>query len=93
LPISHFRGPSPSQGFFFRRWRSIRRRSSVRRSTCSNRCDIEPISIETNPSSNSNMESVFHSEPFAGNPGWNVEGTKVIPHETNARNPRVAARA
>jgi hypothetical protein len=39
------------------------------------------------------MESVFQSEPFAGNPGWNVEGTKVIPHETNERNPRVAARA
>ena len=51
------------------------------------------MSIETSPSSSNNMESVFQSEPFAGNPGWNVEGTKVIPHETNARNPSVAARA
>jgi len=39
------------------------------------------------------MESVFHSEPFAGSPGWKVDGTKVMPQETKARNPRVAARA
>lgn len=77
-------GPRPS--------RNRIRRSSVRRSTCSNIAVNAPISATTNPPTVRNSDVIFHSVPLAGKAGCSFPEVIAIRKDSAANSSSTPAR-